>query len=56
VRSKKVGRVRTCRIEPKALSQAEHWINSRRIEWEQHFDRLGKYLETIKTEGEPHGE
>ena len=56
VRSKKVGRVRTCRIEPKALSQAEHWINSRRIEWEQHFDRLGKYLETMKTEGEHHGE
>jgi DNA-binding transcriptional ArsR family regulator len=56
VRSKKVGRVRTCRIEPKALGQAEQWINSRRIEWEQHFDRLGRYLETMKTEGEPDGE
>jgi DNA-binding transcriptional ArsR family regulator len=56
VRSKKVGRVRTCRIEPKALGQAEQWINSRRIEWEQHFDRLGRYLETMKIEGERHGE
>lgn len=46
VRSEKVGRVRTCRIEPGALSLAEQWINQRRLEWEQHFDRLGAYLET----------
>jgi DNA-binding transcriptional ArsR family regulator len=37
VRSVKVGRVRTCRIEPKALSLAEHWINQRRAEWERLF-------------------
>jgi DNA-binding transcriptional ArsR family regulator len=43
VRSAKVGRVRTCRIEPKALSLAEQWINQRRAEWEQHFDQPGKY-------------
>jgi DNA-binding transcriptional ArsR family regulator len=47
VRSVKVGRVRTCRIEPKALSLAEQWINQRRAEWEQHFDRLGEYLNTL---------
>ncbi|MFX5595242.1 metalloregulator ArsR/SmtB family transcription factor, partial [Acinetobacter baumannii] len=51
VRSEKVGRVRTCRIEPEALSLAEQWINQRRLEWEQHFDRLGAYLETLKTQG-----
>ena len=27
--SEKVGRTRTCRIEPKVLSQAEHWIAER---------------------------
>src|ERR1700678_402604 len=43
VRSQKVGRVRTCRIEPKALSLAEQWINQRRAEWERHFDQLGEY-------------
>jgi DNA-binding transcriptional ArsR family regulator len=48
VRSEKVGRVRTCRIEPKALGLAEQWINQRRMEWEGHFDRLGDYLETLK--------
>src|SRR5207302_1842619 len=30
VRSEKIGRVRTCAIEPKALSLAEQWINARR--------------------------
>ncbi len=47
VRSVKVGRVRTCRIEPKALSLAEQWINQRRAEWEQHVDQLGEYLDTL---------
>jgi DNA-binding transcriptional ArsR family regulator len=42
--SEKVGRVRTCRIEPAALSQAEQWINARRIGWERRLDRLGQYL------------
>jgi DNA-binding transcriptional ArsR family regulator len=44
VRSQKSGRVRTCRIEPAALSQAEQWINARRTGWERRLDRLGDYL------------
>lgn len=44
VRSEKVGRVRTCRIEPAALRSAEHWINERRTRWERSLDRLGEYL------------
>jgi DNA-binding transcriptional ArsR family regulator len=48
VRSEKSGRVRTCRIEPKALSLAEQWINQRRNEWEQNLDRLGEYLRTLQ--------
>jgi DNA-binding transcriptional ArsR family regulator len=48
VRSEKIGRVRTCRIDPKALSVAEQWITQRRSEWQRHFDRLGEYLETLK--------
>ncbi len=55
VRSEKVGRVRTCRIEPAALSLAEQWINQRRIEWEHRLDRLGRYLETMQREGDDHG-
>jgi DNA-binding transcriptional ArsR family regulator len=45
VRSEKVGRVRTCRIEPAALSAAERWIAERRAAWERRLDRLGAYLE-----------
>lgn len=44
VASEKVGRVRTCRIEPGALSLAETWIHERRTAWEQRLDRLGDYL------------
>jgi DNA-binding transcriptional ArsR family regulator len=50
--SQKVGRVRTCRIDPAALGMAEQWINHRRIEWERRLDRLGQYLETLKNEGD----
>jgi DNA-binding transcriptional ArsR family regulator len=44
VRSEKVGRVRTCRIEPAALRTAEQWIAGRRVNWERRLDRLGDYL------------
>ena len=44
VRSEKVGRVRTCRIEPAALRPAEQWITERRTTWERRLDRLGDYL------------
>ena len=49
VRSEKVGRVRTCRIEPAALSLAERWIDQRRAEWERRFDRLGDHLKHTLT-------
>ena len=56
VRSVKIGRVRTCRIEPKALSLAEQWIKQRRAEWEQHFDQLGEYLNTLVKVGGTYAE
>jgi DNA-binding transcriptional ArsR family regulator len=52
VKSEKQGRVRTCRIEPLALSQAERWITERRQMWERNLDRLGVYLDQIKPEHE----
>jgi len=50
VRTEKVGRVRTCRIEVAALQPAERWIHERRAGWERRLDRLGRYL----TEGTEH--
>ena len=44
VQTEKVGRVRTCRIEPAGLSAAEQWIADRRSTWERRFDRLGDLL------------
>jgi DNA-binding transcriptional ArsR family regulator len=44
VRSEKIGRVRTCRIEPAALRPVEQWISARRSSWERRLDRLGDYL------------
>lgn len=44
VRTQKVGRVRTCQIERKALRAAEHWINERRLSWERRLDRRGDFL------------
>jgi DNA-binding transcriptional ArsR family regulator len=44
VRSEKVGRVRTCSIEPVALRPVERWISARRASWERRLDRLGEYL------------
>jgi DNA-binding transcriptional ArsR family regulator len=44
VQTEKVGRVRTCRIEPAGLSAAEQWIADRRSMWERRLDRLGDLL------------
>ena len=52
IHTEKKGRVRTCRIEPKALSVAEGWIARRRAEWEARLDRFEDYLSTLKPDGE----
>jgi DNA-binding transcriptional ArsR family regulator len=44
VHTEKVGRVRTCRIEPEVLRSAEDWISERRTTWERRLDKLGEYL------------
>ena len=44
VRSVKVGRVRTCRLEQEPMSLAEQWITERRKGLEDRLDRLGEYL------------
>jgi DNA-binding transcriptional ArsR family regulator len=48
--SEKIGRVRTCRIEPKALTQAEQWIAERRALWERRLDRLGQFLDETEND------
>jgi DNA-binding transcriptional ArsR family regulator len=44
VRTEKVGRVRTCSIDPRGLAVAANWIGERRSMWEKRLDRLGDLL------------
>jgi DNA-binding transcriptional ArsR family regulator len=44
VRSQKIGRTRTCSINPVVLRSAEAWISERRALWERRLDRLGDFL------------
>lgn len=44
VHTEKLGRVRTCRMEPRGLSVVEHWIDERRSLWETRLDRLAEFL------------
>jgi|SRR4051812_11326190 DNA-binding transcriptional ArsR family regulator len=50
VTSEKVGRVRTCRLETKAMHRAEQWIAERRASWERRLDRLGEFLAEEETQ------
>jgi DNA-binding transcriptional ArsR family regulator len=45
VSSEKVGRVRTCHIEPAAMRPVERWIDARRSSMERRLDELGEYLD-----------
>ena len=49
VKTEKVGRTRTCRIEPAAMTAAEKWITDRRRGWETRLDRLGDLLNDAAT-------
>jgi DNA-binding transcriptional ArsR family regulator len=45
VRSEKVGRVRTCRLEPGPMHTVEQWVAEHRGAWERRLDRLGDVLD-----------
>ena len=45
IRTEKVGRVRTCSIDPAGLDVLQQWIHSRRSIWEKQLDRLGALLD-----------
>lgn len=51
--SEKCGRVRTCSLQPEALSPAERWLNDRRRSAEAALDRLGAYLDETRPETKP---
>ena len=44
VTTRKVGRTRTCSVEPEALRSVETWLADQRTLWERRLDRLGDLL------------
>jgi DNA-binding transcriptional ArsR family regulator len=44
IRSEKVGRVRTCRLEAAGLNSVANWVAERRALMERRLDRLGEVL------------
>jgi DNA-binding transcriptional ArsR family regulator len=48
VRSRKTGRVRTYRLVPKRLQQAEDWLAKQRTLWTTRLDQLDSYLLELK--------
>jgi DNA-binding transcriptional ArsR family regulator len=51
VQTEKVGRVRSCRIDPAGLDAMEQWIRDRRSVWERRLDRLGDLLGGTEQKG-----
>ncbi len=45
VHTEKVGRVRTCRLDPAGFDALEQWIHEHRSMWERRLDKLGELLE-----------
>ncbi len=58
IRSEKVGRVRTCRLELSKLDTVQDWIDARRATWERRLGRLETYLAALppKTATSPNRE
>lgn len=50
VRSNKVGRIRTCRLEPDTVRATEQWLGVLRADWERQLDRLGAFLDGTPTD------
>lgn len=41
---------RPCRLEPEALKSVDDWLEPYRAIWNERFDRLDDYLQTMKEE------
>ncbi|MGH9588615.1 MAG: ArsR/SmtB family transcription factor [Acidobacteriaceae bacterium] len=44
VKTEKIGRVRSCRIEPAGFRRLEQWVREHRLSWENKLERLGNLL------------
>ncbi len=50
ITSEKIGRVRTCKLEPVKLAAAEKWFDEQRKAWESRYENLDNLLINLKGE------
>ena len=50
IKTEKIGRVRSCRVEPGGLDGLARWISDRRMPIERRLDRLGDLINTMDPE------
>jgi DNA-binding transcriptional ArsR family regulator len=55
VTTEKVGRVRTCRLDRRALAEEAAWIEGRRQVWTARFDALDEVVEALKRKEQADG-
>jgi DNA-binding transcriptional ArsR family regulator len=51
IRTRKLGRVRTCMIERKKFAVVEGWLSQQRALWEARTDRLERFVTTAPKKG-----
>jgi DNA-binding transcriptional ArsR family regulator len=56
IRSAKVGRVRTCEMQPAALDAAQTWLAEQRALWESRLDRMDDYIMSLQSKEKKHGQ
>jgi DNA-binding transcriptional ArsR family regulator len=50
IASRKIGRVRTCALEPQRLAAVEKWFGEQRALWESRYQNLDKLLAAMDGE------
>jgi DNA-binding transcriptional ArsR family regulator len=54
IRSEKIGRVRTCRVNAERLALAESWLSEQQAIWLARTERLAAYVENQMSESDHH--
>ena len=54
VTTKKIGRVRTCRLGPRRLEEEVLWLERYRQRWDERFDELNKVVEELTRKERSH--
>jgi DNA-binding transcriptional ArsR family regulator len=55
IRTEKVGRVRTCAMQPSGLDVAQAWLAEQRAIWEGRLDRMDAYVAGLQSQEKKHG-